>query len=208
MATCALHSTVMGRHTHGKFQGSGFSNNRILGAKFQGNASQENWDPRKRVRSLNSLDDEANAFHERTTRLFETLKAEVACKVAAYNQKQVEERAESRRIADLHPLLETTKSESGSNHHTNQKEGYVLVTPDAHPTTPVQIEEPINSSPGKSLSARETPAFGPQKHGSPVHDTAFSFSRSLSFKPSAAGSATKTTASSSSILMPSLLLNN
>lgn len=94
--------------------------------------------------------------------------------------EQKAEVAESRRIAMLHPIQWPVLNKAGDSGNTEKDSA---VTPDFSPNAPKATMEELPLSADKVLSARQTPAMGPTKVGSPMmRDTAFQFSRSLNFK--------------------------
>jgi len=116
-------------------------------------------------------------FLARTTALFRDLQREMAAKVLEARHKEALQRAESLRIAQLHPVHVSEPSAQGE-----PAEAPLEVTPVLNPTSPGEAVEPMKAE-KKASQGRETPSMGPVKAGSIVDDmpATSAFSRSLNF---------------------------
>mmetsp|Transcript_35415 Transcript_35415/g.69336 ORF Transcript_35415/g.69336 Transcript_35415/m.69336 type:complete len:220 (-) Transcript_35415:283-942(-) len=187
--SCVVHPCAAGAAT---FEREGFevgaSRQRILGAK-QSRDEEGAWGWAPNSKRTRTDAGEGSVFMERTSRLFEELKAEAHARITEWNKVEASNRAESRRIAELYPIkfaqdLHTPTLEPLAGGATPAA---MEATSPASPSTDLVVGGAVSQIEKKSasrmLSARETPAMGPAKHSSPTIDTS-AFSRSLSFKPS------------------------
>jgi len=156
-----------------------------LGAK-QGRTEWEacDWSPESSKRARISCPAAQRDFMDRTTQLFEELKAEVHARVERWKRDEAVNRDESRRIAEQYPIVfaeDLVTPSMDPREPASQPEAMQGTTSPSSPSEGA-FEPRAKKSDSRSLSARETPAMGPAKHASPTIDTS-AFSRSLSFKP-------------------------
>jgi hypothetical protein len=153
--------------------------NALAGKRARGGALV--WAPEAAKGARTSFSREESEFMDRTTQLFEELKAEAYARVEEWKKAEAANREESRRIAEKYPIV--FPDDAVTPQIQPQEAG--AMPGSVPPASPSEEDSGASEKAGaepRAMSARETPAMGPAKHTSPNIDSS-AFSRSLSFKP-------------------------